>query len=221
MGVSKKYFRIEGNTVHLVTEKIERTVALPDLLAEQAKEMGQTTPILPKGCRHFSQKGSKTIFVIEEDPKVRSIDWTGMGENPNGGRWKLAFPYIVWVVVLSNGAVDTDKTRMFYKTSPVGSVDDLVCRPNLTNVYENCHICTGDIRVSGATLAQKAEDFIAKFWSSRFNSDLRDNNFNPAANRIPEVKNLEQWQSSSQKNQFFPLTAKWLEAGKLSNYLKL
>ena len=53
---SRQYFRIEGEAVHFITERIEKTVTLADLINEVSKENGVYTPILPLGCRLFNQR---------------------------------------------------------------------------------------------------------------------------------------------------------------------
>jgi hypothetical protein len=208
----KKYFRIEGEAVHLISERIERTVKLADLMGEAAKESGVTTPILPLGCRYFSQKGDRSTFMIEQAPTTRQIEWDG--------RWKLAFPYVVFVVVFSGQAVSTGECRIFYRTSPLGNGDDRLNRPNLCNTYQDGRICTGDVRVTGETLAQKAESFVSAFWRSRFNGDLSDYNYHPAASKFPQVASLETWQTESVKNPLFPLGISWFEAGKLIDVIE-
>ncbi|MEI7765029.1 MAG: hypothetical protein WCI93_00420 [bacterium] len=214
--MEKKYLKIEGDAVHLVTERIERTVLLDDFLGEIQKERGFISPILPQGCRMFHQSGTRTTFVVEQNPQVRQLTWRKMD---NGDAWKLAFPYVVFLISFSCDAIDTGATRIFYRTSPLGNGDEKLQRSNLCNVYQDGHACTGDMRVSGATLAQKAESFVTEFWKSNFNSDLSDNNFNPAANRFPQVKNLSAWQAESMKNPLFPLGIQWFEAGQLADFL--
>jgi hypothetical protein len=49
MAEQKQFFRVEGDAVHLVTERIERTVRLQDLMGEVMKEGGITTPHSPLG----------------------------------------------------------------------------------------------------------------------------------------------------------------------------
>ncbi len=220
MGQEKKFFRIEGEAVHLVTERIERTVKLSDLLGEVVKEIGITTPILPQGCRFFSQKEDRLIFVIEQAPQIRNITWYGIDDN--GKKWKLAFPYVIFLVVLRGEAVSTSECRMFYRTAPLGAngPEDVLLRTNLCNVYSNGAICTGDFRVDGQTPSQKAESFVTGFWKSEFNSDLSDESFWPAAKKFPEVCSLTKWQEESVKNPLFPLGIKWFEAGKLSDAIE-
>src|SRR3970040_18072 len=48
---SRTFLRIEGDLVSLVTEVIDREVALPDLLTELTSSQVGTTPRLATGCR--------------------------------------------------------------------------------------------------------------------------------------------------------------------------
>ena len=210
--MEKKFLRVEGEAVHLVTERVERTVRLSDLMGEVVKEGGITTPILPLGCRFFSQRGERSVFVIEQVPTTRQIEWDG--------KWKLAFPYVVFVVVFSGQAVSTGECRIFYRTSPLGNGDDRLLRPNLCNTYQNGAICTGNMRVDGDTLAQKAESFVTNFWKSHFNWDLSVNNYEPAAQKFGQVRDLPTWQEESAKNPLFPLGVSWFEAGKLADVIE-
>jgi len=210
--MEKKFLRVEGEAVHLVTERVERTVRLSDLMGEVVKEGGITTPILPLGCRFFSQRGERSVFVIEQVPTTRQIEWDG--------KWKLAFPYVVFVVVFSGQAVSTGECRIFYRTSPLGNGDDRLLRPNLCNTYQNGAICTGNMRVDGDTLAQKAESFVTNFWKSHFNLDLSVNNYEPAAQKFDQVRDLQTWQTESVKNPLFPLGIAWFEAGKLADVIE-
>ena len=213
---SRQFFRIEGDLVNLVQETVQRTVSLADLFVEAAKESGVTTPILPMGCRFYKGRGNTSTFVIEQQPQTRQTTWTGMDA---ADKWKLAFPYIVFVVAFSGDAVNTGACRIFYRNAPLMSMDDIVLRPNLCNTYEDGRICTGNIRVTGTTLAQKAESFVTEFWRSQFNHDLYDYNFRPAAEKFPQVKTLADWQAETERNPLFPLGIRWFEAGKLGSFI--
>lgn len=216
---NRQYFRIEGEAVHLVSETIQRTVKLGDLLGEIAKEKTVTTPMLPLGCRMYSQREGRSIFVIEQAPITRQVVWSGMDNNGNE-KWKLALPYVVFVVVFSGEAVSTGECRVFYRTSPLGNGDEKIFRPNLCNVYAQCTICTGSARVEGTSLAQKAESFVAAFWGSRFNGDLYHENFGPASQSFPQVATLAKWQEESAVNPLFPLGIQWFEFGRLADVVE-
>lgn len=215
----KTFLRVEGDAVHIVTERVERTVRLGDLLDEVSRERGISTPILPVGCRMFRQNGDRSMFIIEQSPTTRSVVWSGMDEEGRE-QWKLAFPYIIFTVVFRGTAVSTEECRVFYRVNPLGNGDDSVLRTNLCNVYQEGRICTGDVRISGETLAQKAESFVANFWRSRFNSDLHDNNFLPAARQFHQVKSLAAWQEETARNPLFPLGVPWFRHASLADVVE-
>ena len=216
---NRQYLRIEGDAVHLVTEKVERTVRLPDLLAEAGRQAGFTSPVLPTGCRMFHSSGERTAFVIEQPPQVRQLTWRNMDNNPERVQWKLAFPFVVFVVAFARDAVNSGSCRIFYRNAPLNGADDKLARPNLCNTYQKGGICTGSLRVSGATLATKADSFVSGFWASNFNNDLYNENFEPTARKIFQVSSLPAWQAESEKNPLFPLTAPWLEGPTLGQVL--
>jgi len=145
--MEKRYLKIEGDAVSLVTERIERIVLLDDFLGEVQKERGFISPILPKDCRMFHQSGTRTTFVVEQNPQVRQLTWT-MESNENGNSWKLAFPYVVFLISFSGDAIDAGNTKIFFRLSPLGNGDDKLQRCNLANVDSNAGICTGSMRVS-------------------------------------------------------------------------
>ncbi len=214
MAQQKQFFRIEGDAVHLVRETVERTVRLQDLMDEVSKARGVATPLLPQGCRFFRQVGDCTVFVIEQSPTVRRVTWR-RGED-GGERIKLAFPYVIWIIVFSGAAVNTSGCRVYYRTRPLGSLEDVVLKSNLGNVYAGGSICTGSMRVEGETLSAKAESFIAQFCGSGFNADLDSQSFQPAARNFPQVASLTTWQAETEKNPLFPLGIAWFEHGPLS-----
>ena len=217
MATEKKFFRVEGEAVHLVSERIERTVRLSDLLEEAGRARGITTPVLPQGCRFYSRQGDREVFVVEQPPTTRKLVWRYVGE---GEKWTLAFPYVIFVVVFQGTAVSTGECRIFYRTAPMSDLSDTVQKTNLCNVYSNGGICTGAMRVNGETLAQKAESFCSGFWKSEFNSDLESDCFRPAASRFPQVASLENWQEETAKNQLFPLGISWFEHGRLTDVIE-
>lgn len=219
MSTCRQFLKIEGEAVSIVTERVERTVRLTDLVAEMSRSQGIVTPLLPQGCRFFSSIGDRSTFVIEQAPTVRSLVWERMDQNGNA-KWKLAFPYVIFLVIFRGTVVSTDECRIFYRTSPLSDTSDVLLRTNLCNVYRNGRICTGTLRVQGETLAQKADSFVSGFWGSRFNSDLHDENWRPAASKFPQVVSLAAWQTASEENPLFPLGVEWLQHGPLSAVLQ-
>jgi hypothetical protein len=207
---SKQFLRIEGNAVHVVTERIERTVKLEDLMSEAQKDIGLSTPILPHGCRFYHQKGNAAVFVVEQTPTTRAINWFDQ-------KWRLSLPYVVFHIVFIGDSVSWGLP--FYRKAPLTSPNDILYKTNFCNIHNDYHgMCTGNMRVSGETTAQKAESYIQEFWSSEFNSDITY--WFDKAKQFKEVSSLERWQSESEKNPLFPLQVKWFEHGKLADQLR-
>ena len=71
---SRTFLRIEGDLVSLVTEVIDREVALPDLLTELTSSQVAISPRLPTGCRFWLRSGTtdRQVFVIEQPPSRRN-----------------------------------------------------------------------------------------------------------------------------------------------------
>ncbi len=212
----KKFFRIIGDSVEVVCEVVERVVRLDDLVAQASLEAGLCTPVLPTGCRMFMTKGVETTFVIEQSPQVRTLTWKDMGDK---GSWKLSFPYVLFIVVFSGTAINSDRTRVLYRTAPLSGGGDKLLKTNLCNVHADGHVCTGNMRVNGETLAQKADSFVGNFWISEFNADLKSGNFEPAANKLAQVKDLRTWEEETAKNSLFTLSLQWFEYATLNAIL--
>ncbi len=215
---NKQYFRIVGNAVELITERVERTVTLTDLLKEVDKESAWQTPMLPAGCRMCREHGGKTVFVIEQAPQVRNLFWKNIENNENGNKWRLAFPYVVFIITFSGEAISADETKIFYSRTPLVDESSLLLRVNVANVHDNGKVCTGSVRVEGKTLAQKAESFVSKFWQSEFNSDLIGG-YKMAKEKFPQVASLAKWQEETKNNPLFPLAVEWIPVGKLEEML--
>ena len=156
------------------------------------------------------------MFIIEQAPQTRQIIWRNMDDGND--KWKLAFPYVVFIVVFRGDAVVTDQCKIFYRTAPLGGTEDIVSSTNLGNTNLNGYICTGSFRVDGETLAQKAESFVSGYWKSVFNTDIQES-WNAHRN-ISSVTSLPTWQKSSEKNPFFPLSVKWREYGRLDDVIE-
>lgn len=205
---SRQFLRVVGEAVEVVTERVERVVRLSDLLEKSALERGTMTPVLPTGCKLFLSQGTRTVFVIEQPPAVRNVVWKGM--NSGREKWKLAFPYTIFVVVFFGDGVDSS-SRIFFRNTPLRTATDEVFRPNLANTYVNGQICTGDVRVSGQSLAEKAESYMVNFWKSEFNLDLVQNNFGPISEKNSSLRDLTTWETNSMINPLFPLSIGWLK----------
>jgi len=212
---SREYIKIEGNTVKLISEQVNRVIKLEDFITTTGGYSGISTPILPNGCKYFRQKQSHSVLVIEKPPQTKRLHWTGMNPDTTKINWKLAFPYTIFVLEFQENAI-TSQSRLYYKKTPIISLDDMLFHTNLCNVYSYDRICTGNMRSVGESMSEKADSFIAAFWQSNFNPDLIADQFNVDAIRIPQVSNLEAWQTASKDTPLFPLEINWRESSTLA-----
>jgi len=219
---ARDYIRIEGQAVKLVSEQVTRVIKLEDYMALMAGYDGLVTPILPNGCKFLRQKQGNSVIIVEKPPQVRQLIWRGMITSPANREtisWRLAFPYTVFVLGF-NSQLSMLHSRIFYRTTPINSIQDMLCHTNLCNVYANSTICTGSVRATGDSLAEKVDTFIAGFWQSEFNTDLVSDNFNRDRVLIPKVSNIEAWQSASREDPLFPLAERWRDFESIADLLE-
>ncbi len=171
---ARTFLRIEGDLVSLVSEVIDREVALPDLLAELTTTQVQASPRLPTGCRFWIRSGAadRQVFVVEQAPMRRTIEYHASrryDSEPTSHR--LALPYVVFVV--STSAEQIEGLATYFRTAPIRSLDDALLCSTLPNTNDDGIVCLGSVRVSGATVGERVDALIGAFWASRFNQDLR------------------------------------------------
>ncbi len=218
---ARDYIRIEGEAVKLVSEQVTRVIKLEDYLTLMASYNGLVTPILPNGCKFLRQKQGSSVLIVEKPPQVRQLIWKRMPTSPANREtisWRLAFPYVVFVLGF-NSQLAMLHSRIFYRTTPINSMQDMLYHTNLCNVWATDVICTGNVRAQGDSLSDKVDTFIAGFWQSEFNADLVAENFDRDKVRIPLVSNIEAWQSASREDPLFPLAAHWRDASSISDLL--
>src|ERR1700694_5780132 len=98
---SRTFLRIEGDLVSLVSEVIDREVALPDLLAELTTTQVQVTPRLPVGCRFVLRSGAyaRQFFFVERPRRRRPVEYRASRRRASEPvTHRLALPYVVFVV---------------------------------------------------------------------------------------------------------------------------
>ena len=195
---SRTFLRIEGDLVSLVSEVIDREVALPDLLAELTTTQVQVTPRLPVGCRFWIRSGAydRQVFVVEQAPMRRTVEYQASRRQASEPvTHRLALPYVVFVVSTTGEQIEGLAT--YFRTTPLRSLDDPLCHSCLPNTSDEGLVCLGTVRVSGATVGERVDALIGAFWASRFNQDLR-------RHPLPFSGGFRSWASRSRRD---PLAA--------------
>ena len=195
---SRTFLRIEGDLVSLVSEVIDREVALPDLLAELTTTQVQLSPRLPTGCRFWVRSGTtdRQVFVAEQAPMRRTIEYhASRRHDSEPTSYRIALPYVVFVV--STYGEQLEGLATYFRTAPLRSLDDGLSSSTLPNTTDEGLVCLGSVRVSGATVGERVDALIGAFWASRFNQDLR-------RHPLPFSGGFRAWASRSRRD---PLAA--------------
>lgn len=141
--------------------------------------------IFPRNCRFYYTKGDSAIVVIEEEPKKRTIRYSG-------GNYNLPLPYVVFIFHIKNNALVNSYTG--WRSAPLHSTADRLSKPILPNIHESLEICWGGVRITGDSISEIVENAVANFWSSSFNDDLSDR-WNTRTLVHPVLANLSQWET--------------------------
>ena len=195
-----------------VSRNIKEQILSPlrDILSEQLPLVNNKGSIdaLPEGTKFFFSHGGTQIVVVEQKPQLRSLHFHSDFEG-GGGRYNLAFPYIIFLIIFRNG--EFNGLGIYYANKPMTSLDSEVFSSNLPNVANN-GVCTGFHGCQASSLAGKVEEVIAHFWQSQFNNDYR-HGYRRMADRGGAFRNLKTWQKASQKDPLFVLRVNWFECG--------
>jgi Prokaryotic E2 family D len=171
---SRTFLRIEGDLVSLVSETIDREVALPDLLAELASSEVTVSPRLPTNTRFWIRGGTsdRSVFVIEQPPTRRTITYHASRRyDAEPGSFRLSLPYVVYVVATLSSSIELLTT--FFRTAPISTLDAPLLCSTLPNTGDDGIVCMGSVRVSGASVGERVDALLAAYWASTFNQDLR------------------------------------------------
>jgi len=189
---SRKYLRIEGDLVTLVTETTEHEVALGDFLAKQEAERPTDSGLLPIGCRYLVRNAERRgAFVIEQAPMRRSVEYRSNRHDAPVVSHRLSLPYVVFVVSTVGDAIAN--LRTFFRTAPLASLDDALSYSCLPNTYDDGTVCLGSVAVTGDSLAERIDSLLAAYWSSRFNAEVR-------RHPLPFSGGFRRWASMSRRD---------------------
>lgn len=169
------------DSVSDLLETFKRKVTQAILDAAGTWKVANREPVLfPRGCRFCYARGESTIFVIEEDPKVRSLLMSeGILDDrlffrPNNERIALSLPYAVFVVHFRNNVLSG--LYCGWRTLPLNNLNNLLSRPILPNIHDTLAVCMGRDAPSlpNASPCEQTISAINYFWNSQFNNDISE-----------------------------------------------
>jgi hypothetical protein len=189
------YIKIKGNIVELITEHVERKVTLEDLFAQYYRQVETTTGILPDNCKLKIAKRGRSTYIIEQPPCVREVVWKGMNNDSSKRLWKLELPYCVFILKMTPEDY-IGQASLFWRHEPIQKVTDKLYYPCLCNVDNDGVICTGSLKVKADTAVERCNQFVDRFWTSEFNTDLSQW-FADYCHKFSNLKTLFAWQEAT------------------------
>lgn len=193
-----------------------RRAKLDSLLRYVAKVMPPPLPVLPAGTRWLCRRKDLMLLVVEHPPQSRSLQVSGgkKGEQDYHA-YRLAFPYIIYLLTFYRG--DFEEMKMFYRTSPLISLEDTLYHTNLPNVrgepghYGSQRVCLRyrPEMLEGVPLCEAVPALIEFFWSTGFNQDIAGSAFERALTRDRRIGSFLSWEVATQEDPLFPLKVDW------------
>lgn len=212
----------DGITSHL---KHELSDKIWDSFQAFKETMDDSPHVFCNGVKFAYTKGSRTVFIIEQQPQVRTVSFmpekllngrvaNNATEITDAGahRYTLAFPYVYFVIVFDHGSFT--QLEVFFRNKSVMSAREHLYTaplPNVNFMVSNNPVCMGSdafhLKVSyQSSIAKQCEMVVSHFWQRSFNGHLGTGNFEKVDRRI---KTFATWQSESQKDPLFVLNIEW------------
>ena len=184
--------------------------------------------LFPKNCRFCYQKGESTVFVIEQEPQMRTLyfkqDMLGTDfdydydELDDSERLPLALPYVIFVMYFKNNVLNY--VYSCWRTQSLKSLDDMLYYPLLPNVHANLSVCMASMPARQTmTFLEKIDCALNDYWASQFNSDLADRWWSKHQ-RHDKLATGKTWSEASLENPLFILEANLQSAKTLKEFLE-
>jgi hypothetical protein len=203
-------------------------VPLADVVAELARVLPRkpSCAFLPRDVRLWWEWNDVTGVIVELPPHVRTVRWLAADSPADFGpgaryeRYRLAFPYVVLLLVFRRGAL-SGWQQLFYRRAPLGADEDLLL-PNLLNVADayrqRCWLCLvnlGDL--ARKSWPEKIAAVVTHTFTAGFNRSAEVNEGHSYWSRSksvdPRVAGAEAWQEASAANPYFAVDVAWHSSG--------
>jgi hypothetical protein len=188
---------------------------------QQYKEKAEELPIVwPRNMRITFSAGNATVLMLEQEPQVRSVivNEKVAGRSANHATeiteqgnftYRLAFPYIYFLVLYLNGRYSS--VEAYFANKSITDLMDTISDAPLPNIHyrENIpYVCMGNDfahHLRGKSFAEQNHYIISEFWQRSFNMDLGRGGYDD----IDGLRNLKTWQKNSEEDPTFVLGLRW------------
>lgn len=186
--------------------------------------------------RGIYEKNGLTVFLIEEQPGLRTLRWLcadspkDFGEGATYRDVSIALPYVYFFVTVDANGRLGGYNSVYFRNERLRSLSDPLCEPHLYNCSVDprnmpglhCWICTQFVDQREVKDEQSPFDlvnnFIMYFWSSGFNASSEHHEGNSFWGKNREaiankwVRSIEAWERASKDNPSFAVTVPWVSA---------
>lgn len=207
---------VRDNFLDEVLEKNKGLKAESEVFTQKDKSF-----ILPRGTRFFATFDDSCVLVIQQNPQVRRISFSGSffsedAKNSYSKKYpktrrklELAFPYVIFVVKTKGNSIKG--LWVFYSNFPITDIGNHMYYPNLPNVNREHNVCMRFPRFEKeASVPLMAETVIEKFWNHCF-TDKGIFHYQTMQNQKSDsqFKTVWEWEKASEENPWFVLEARW------------
>lgn len=213
-----------GGNIDSYKKREIKIADLVDRLSVTQEGSMMSTPILPSSAIHYSKRGNREIVVCELKPQIKSVAWTNLGYGDTQRkrmetalpRYLLAFPYIVIVCLFIDGSIaysGYEFPKIFYRRSPIKSLNDELFHTNLQNVGTGkSWLCLHpeDIFGEAGCIEGQINSLMGELWGGVFTNNMDGNDdYHLSRDIDPSISSIEEWQRSSADDSQFVLNVEW------------
>ncbi len=206
----------DGRRLKLARKTLDASVLLPP---------STRSAMFPEGCVYHESGVGEDIYVVEFPAQLRTVTWkfVSWADIANTGairrfglvpadrtrtRFRLAFPYTVFVVFLGDGGLRD--SHLFFRPEPIHDLREPLFWPCTTNINaDNAKICFSDIPAVRRSDGPRGVDrVIEEFWATAFN-DHWASWWNHYRGRVPQLNSVWEWEYWSRRTPSWTLGAPW------------
>jgi vacuolar-type H+-ATPase subunit E/Vma4 len=227
-GMSQEFFgSLSDETEGLIRDtQIELSEKVWDSFQQMKEKQDDSPYVIPRNARIAYTKGNRTVVVIEQEPQVRTMQFTSgllkdhekkaASVTPSGFRYRLALPYVYFFIVFDNG--NFSYIEVYFRNKAIQSVKNSVYCATIPNIHHSesysrlySPVCLGpSFSISNSSsISVQCEEVITYFWQSSFSGDLGKVGQNDGSTLDPRISNYKVWQEESDKDPLFILDVKW------------
>lgn len=202
--------------------RVGRRAPVNAVLRYAARSMPPPLPLLPPGTRWLCRRKDLLNLVVEHPPQCRTLRVSRgkKGEGDDYQTYRLAFPYIIYVLTFYREGFE--EMKIFFRNQTLSSPRDTLYHTSLPNVrgepghHGSQRVCLRyrPEMLEGVPLTEAVPGLIDFFWSTGFNQDIAHSAFERAQSRDPRFADLAAWEAASRENPLFPLEVDWEPAGR-------